>query len=228
MEKRSFQLIELRANEDNTAIEGYASVFNKKSEDLGGFREIIKPGAFKDAIPKSDVRALFNHDPNFVLGRTTNGTLELSEDDKGLKVRISPIMENSWVKDLVNSMKRGDIDQMSFGFTVEDDNFETVQGENIRTINKVQELFDVSPVTYPAYPQTSVSARMKKSGIDIDKLEVILAKEERSKEEIEVIDNAIEILNKFKPVVEEDGAKSENELKYYKRKLKLAEINLKE
>jgi HK97 family phage prohead protease len=140
-------------------IRGHAAVFNQLSEDLGGFREQISPGAFATAIVEDDVRALFNHDPNFVLGRNRSGTLLMSEDEGGLAVEIDP-PDTQWARDLMQSMRRGDISQMSFGFRVDKGGqswAKTDQG-SIRTITKAR-LFDVSPVTFPAYPQTDVAVR---------------------------------------------------------------------
>ena len=99
-----------------------------------------------------------NHDPNFVLGRTKNGTLRVQEDETGLAVEIDP-PETAWADDLLVSIGRGDISQMSFAFRVGEESWETVDGIDIRTILSFDEIFDVSPVTYPAYPDTDVSLR---------------------------------------------------------------------
>jgi HK97 family phage prohead protease len=139
-------------------ISGHAAVFNSLSEDLWGFREKIAPGAFASALGKSDIRALLNHDPNFVLGRTKSGTLRVQEDETGLAVEIDP-PETGWADDLLVSIGRGDISQMSFAFRVGEESWETVDGIDIRTILSFDEIFDVSPVTYPAYPDTDVSLR---------------------------------------------------------------------
>lgn len=152
--------LEIRADEgDTTTIEGYAAVFNQRSDDLGGFVEIVAPGAFAQSLNEEDVRALSNHNHSQVLGRKSAGTLELFEDAHGLRVRIDP-PETQWANDLLASMRRGDIDQMSFGFFTRDDKWEVVDGLNVRTLLNV-ELFEVSVVTIPAYPQTSVSVRSK-------------------------------------------------------------------
>lgn len=140
--------------DDAQKIQGYAAVFNSLSEDLGGFREVIAPGAFSDTLG-ADVRALWNHDANFVLGRTKSGTLRLAEDDHGLRVEIDPPESAAWIMD---SMKRGDVDQMSFGFRVVSDDWRMDGQQVIRTLNKVS-LFDVSVVTYPAYPATDAAVR---------------------------------------------------------------------
>ena len=141
-------------------IEGHAAVFDSWSETLGGifpFKEIVRKGAFAESIGRDDIRALFNHDPNYVLGRNRAGTLELVEDDVGLRVRISP-PDTSWAKDLQTSIRRGDISQMSIGFVVEDDEWSTTNGTDTRELKRVK-LFDVSPVTFPAYTATDVGVR---------------------------------------------------------------------
>lgn len=163
IERRAFTLQELRieAREGEARrIIGHAALFNSLSEDLGGFREQIAPGAFKDAIEQDDVRALFNHDPNFILGRNRANTLKLNEDARGLAIEIIP-PDTQAARDLMISMERGDVTQMSFGFAVrpngqnwgKDD-----EGKVVRTLTKLR-LFDVSPVVYPAYPQTDVAVR---------------------------------------------------------------------
>ena len=153
--------IEQRAGKP-PVIAGYAAVFNSLSVPLWGFREKIKPGAFGENLKTDpDVMALFNHDPNLILGRTKSKTLRLWEDDHGLKIEneppASPTGEN-----VVEAIRRGDIDRMSFAFRVpkggDDWDWSEDGDEDIRTLLKV-ELFDVSPVTYPAYPETSVGLR---------------------------------------------------------------------
>jgi HK97 family phage prohead protease len=151
--------VEIRAASDGetgATLVGYAAVYNVLSEDFGDFREIIAPGAFDGAVG-GDVRALFNHDQNYVLGRTKSKTLRLRTDKRGLAVEIDPPDAN-WARDLVASVARGDVDQMSFGFRTVDEAWEETDGRIVRTIKKV-ELFDVSLVTYPAYPQTDVAVR---------------------------------------------------------------------
>lgn len=156
-ERRYLPIGELRVISDSGVIEGHAAVFNELSHDLGGFREKIAPGAFAKTIKEADVRALWNHDANYVLGRNKAGTLEMEEDDKGLKVKIHP-PKATWADDLRESIKRGDVSQMSFGFRTIKDHWEEGEQEVVRTLLEVQ-LFDVSPVTFPAYPQTDVTAR---------------------------------------------------------------------
>lgn len=161
METRTFKA-ELRAeNETKTPVMvGYAAMFNKQSENLGGFREVIAPGAF-DAVLNDDVRALQNHDSNLVLGRSKSGTLRMTQDGNGLNVEIDP-PDTQYCRDLLTCMKRGDVDQMSFSFDVEQDGqtwAEQPDGTYLRTITRFSRLYDVSVVTRPAYPDTSVAVR---------------------------------------------------------------------
>lgn len=146
-------------------IYGYGSVFNSRSEPLWGFREIIKPGAFDDVLG-DDVRALFNHDANFILGRSSSGTLALSVDEKGLRYDITA-PDTQTIRDLVIApMQRGDITQSSFAFRVARDGerwYEDEEGIVIREINKFSRLLDVSPVTYPAYQEADSGVRSMKA-----------------------------------------------------------------
>lgn len=137
-------------------IHGYAAVFNQPSEDMGGFREIVLPGAFAEAIRADDVRALVNHDENLVLGRTSARTLRLVEDQRGLYVEITP-PDTQYARDLIAAMRRGDVTQMSFAFTFDARGraWAKLSGGLVRSLRKVERLFDVSVVTMPAFPQTS-------------------------------------------------------------------------
>lgn len=165
MEKRSWQVaLEIRAKDDKPTISGYAAVFDSLSADLGGFREVVAPGAFARSIAQNDVRALWDHDAKYVLGRTAAGTLALEEDDAGLRVEVEP-PETAWAHDLLASMRRGDVNQMSFGFYVREDEWsKTEDGTPLRTLRDV-DLFDVSVVTFPAYAETTAEARSKASDI---------------------------------------------------------------
>ena len=160
IERRCFPVSEFRAIEDDKGLRhivGYAAVFNKFSEEMWGFREKIAPGCFTKTIKEDDVRALWNHDSNHVLGRNKSGTLTLSEDDKGLKIDILP-PDAQWARDLMTSIDRGDIDQMSFGFKTVSQLWEGEYPDEVRTLIEVK-LYDVSPVTFPAYPDTEVGLR---------------------------------------------------------------------
>lgn len=165
LERRSFVLdgikIERRADDSKAiTLRGHAAVFNSLSEDLGGFREQIIPGAFKEAIETDDIRALFNHDPNFVLGRNRANTLTLAEDARGLAIAITP-PDTQVARDLITSMERGDITQMSFAFRIKPNGEDWAKNDDgiwIRSVKRVR-LYDVSPVTYPAYTATDIAVR---------------------------------------------------------------------
>lgn len=156
---------ELRAADNNgRKLVGYAAVYNQLSQVIAGaFRERVLPGAFARALRgEDDVRALFDHESCLILGRSSAGTLRLSDDAKGLAYEID-VPETTAGNDLLISVRRGDISQSSFGFRTLQDNW-SVQPQpdgtsmEIRDLISVQ-LFDISPVAFPAYDQTEVSVR---------------------------------------------------------------------
>lgn len=160
-------LAELRAVQADgapTKIAGHAAKFDSLSEDLGGFRERIAPGAFAKTIQSADIRALWNHDANIVLGRNKSGTLRLSEDLAGLAFEVD-MPDTQLVRDMVmGPIQRGDVNQCSFGFYTIADKWTKVDGEWVRTLLEC-DLLDVSPVTYPAYNSTDVAARSMQDAI---------------------------------------------------------------
>ena len=186
-EVRHFTLsdIEIREEGENKVVVGYGSVFNSLSNNLGGFREIISPRAFEGRL-EDDVRFLFNHDANLVLARTTNNTLRLRVDEKGL--RYEAVMPNtSTARDLMELMNNGTINQSSFAFVVEDDEWEQTSDGTVRTINKVSRLYDVSAVTYPAYEDATVALRsMETWKKDFLASQVEKEKEENKREEMDL------------------------------------------
>ena len=151
-EVRTFNVsdIEVRNDDGNNVVVGYGAVFNSESNDLGGFVEYIADGAF-DGRLEDDVRFLINHD-GLPLARTTNNTLRLSVDERGLKYEAD-MPDTTLANDLMTLLRNGTISQSSFAFTVEEDSWENVDGRNIRTINKVSRLYDISSVTFPAYSE---------------------------------------------------------------------------
>lgn len=166
MERRNFLNNEIRMYKDEDSdkeyIEGHAAVFGVESRDLGGFVEIIEQGAFDDVM-QDDVRALFNHNFNFVLARTKSKTLKIQQTKKGLKYRFE-VPNTTAGKDLQELVRRGDIDESSFGFSIKDKGDEwsrNSEGKVVRTIKKggISTLFDISPVTIAAYPSTDVATR---------------------------------------------------------------------
>lgn len=184
-EVRTFDIqdLELRMDGDKPTVVGYGAVFNSESNDLGGFREYIAPGAF-DGRLEDDVRFLVNHDANLILARTTNGTLRLSVDEKGLRYEAD-LPNTSTARDLMELLKNGTISQSSFAFTVEDDSWELKDGMNIRTINKVSQLYDVSSVTYPAYNAASSSVALRSMEEWKEKEQTKKLEENLDKEKIE-------------------------------------------
>ncbi|MFY9803888.1 MAG: HK97 family phage prohead protease [Candidatus Acidiferrales bacterium] len=175
--ERRFFTTELRLDggDGNGVIRGYAALHyngNKKNQSVtlpGGFRERLAKGCFTRALAKgSDVKCMFNHDPNCILGRTSNGTMQVGCDDTGLHFNCQ-LGKQSYAQDLRESIRTGLVNQCSFGFLMDDDpdsedwgydnDEETGERYAVRTIKNIGELLDASPVTAPAYPATSCSAR---------------------------------------------------------------------
>jgi HK97 family phage prohead protease len=144
---------------------GYAAVFNKYSVDLGEWRELIMPGAFRDCLGRDDVRALVNHDENQLLGRSRSGTMMLEEDPMGLMMSVE-LPDTTAGRDVAEMVRRGDLSGCSFSFTTEDAEWDFTGPVAIRTLKRVKQLFDVGPVTYPAYDDTGVAVRSFRSARD--------------------------------------------------------------
>ena len=156
--------LNMRAQSDDTPemLVGHAAVFNTEARINGffsSFDEIIAPGAFTRSIAENDdVRALFNHDASMVLGRTKSGTLRLSEDEIGLMSEID-VPDTQLGRDVTELIRRGDISQMSFGFIVRAEKIEEREDNvPVRTVLEA-DLFDVSPVTFPAFPETDIDVK---------------------------------------------------------------------
>ena len=140
-------------------ISGYFAVFNSVYNIAPGMSESIAPGAFARTLPGNDVRALINHDTTLVLGRTKAHTLELREDERGLWGDISINPKDADAMNLYERVKRGDVDQCSFGFEIVGEDAEYHDDGSVHwTITDVN-LFEVSACTFPAYDETSISAR---------------------------------------------------------------------
>ncbi len=159
--------LEIRAADDGKkTLRGYAAMYNSLSENLGGFREQIAPGAFRSAFEEgADIKAFWNHNSDHVLGRTVAGTLRLFDDENGLAIEIDPPESAAAFIEAVN---RGDVSQMSFGFSVLPDGDRVELDEDgmvIRTLTAVR-LFEVSPVAMPAYPATTISSRTLETIMD--------------------------------------------------------------
>lgn len=196
VEARKFKAdFEIRQNDEGNVdkIIGYAAVTDSEAPEVMGFIERIEPGAFENAIGKSDVRALFNHDSNYILGRKSAGTLTLIEDENGLFYEIDP-PNTSYANDLLESLSRGDIDESSFGFTVKNETWDDSGDIPVRTIVEVEELYDVGPVTRGWYPQSESGLKSKS-----------------------------EVLQEFRNMKNDENFKAKEELERYKYKLKSLE-----
>jgi len=171
-ERRYTPDVEVRSEDDAPPrIVGHAALWDSLSEDLGNFREIVRRGTFTRSLKNNaDIRALFNHSPDLILGRTAAGTLKLEEDEIGLRFEILP-PDTTLGRDLLESIRRGDVSQVSFGFQVQEDRFSKLtDGTVLRELLDV-DLFDVSPVVYPAYPQTSAEVRSRIDELTADDCE---------------------------------------------------------
>ena len=181
MEKRIFNIENRFETKENgvESVVGYGSIFNSRSENLGGFYEYISPTAIsQETIDKSDVRALINHDASLILARSTSGTLDLSVDEKGLRYSFQ-IPETSYGKDLSINMKNGNLNQSSFAFTVGDDEWSTDDnGNDIRTITGIDRLYDISVVSYPAYSQAESDLVVAQRGLAMYKEKQEIKEEE--------------------------------------------------
>ena len=160
---------EVRALEGDSGktITGYAAMFGKLSQDLGGFRERIEPGAFAESLKNNDVRALWSHNIDIPLGRTGNGTLKLEEDKKGLKFVLS-LPDTQAGRDAFVSVNRGDVSGVSFGFNLLPDGreWEYQKDNSVIHVLKRVHLHEISPTAFPAYEQTSVMARSSESDME--------------------------------------------------------------
>lgn len=180
--------IEVRQDGNKSIIEGYAAVFNQETEIGGFFREMIRPGAFKRSIDNgTDVVALFNHDPNFPIGRRSNSKLIIEEDSTGLFYRVETA-GTQWENDLIQKIDRQDIQGNSFSFEPIREEWTAGQDKelDLRELMEVRP-YDLGPVTFPAYTQTSVDARnqnfyraKQKTGIDLEQLMQVLVRSEQN------------------------------------------------
>ena len=151
---------ETRESEEGLFIEGYFSVFNSTYELWPGATESVAPGAFTNTLGE-DIRALIDHETRLVLGRNKSGTLELREDSHGLwgRVKINPNDQDA--VNLYERVKRGDVDQCSFGFDIVKEDTEVRDDGSVHWTIREVKLYEVSVVTFPAYTETSVSARKR-------------------------------------------------------------------
>lgn len=153
--------IEIREDESGRTLHGYAVKWEMKSQTLGywrRFKEQFRKGAFAESLTNDDQRALWSHDPSKVLGRTKNGSLRLFEDNIGLRFELD-LPNTTLGNDAYETIKRGDVDGVSFGFVMQKEEWDESDLDNVvRTITKAK-LLEISPVAFPAYPDSQVSAR---------------------------------------------------------------------
>lgn len=174
------QQFQTRASDNDLYIEGYFSVFNSEYPLWEGASEVIKPGAFDNSI-SGDVRALINHDTSLVLGRTKAGTLTLKQDARGLWGSVRINRDDVDAMNLYARVQRGDVDQCSFGFAIKRETFvDNGDGTYRWEIEEIDPLYEVSVCTFPAYTETSVSAR-KQDFADIQKRRAEAWREEMTK-----------------------------------------------
>lgn len=182
MEQRYIPLHDVQTRSDTDSgdlyVEGYFAVFNDTYKVWDGATESIAPGAFTESV-SGDVRALYNHNDDLILGRTSAGTLELREDSHGLWGRIKLNRNDTDALNAYERIKRGDITGCSFGFNIESEETEYKEDGSVHwTITKVNPLYEVSPCVFPAYEATNVSARgkqlddMKKRRLEMRKQEL--------------------------------------------------------
>lgn len=157
--KTQFNITRAEESEEERLIEGYFALYEQETELFDGIFEIITKGAFDNTL-NNDVRALWNHNTQFVLGRSKNGSLQLKTDEKGL-FGIIKLPNTQYAEDLHELVKRGDIDQCSFGFNILAEDLEELASGGYRwRINEI-DLHEISVVTFPAYENTTVQARAK-------------------------------------------------------------------
>jgi len=175
--------VEIREDDGKKTIAGYAATFEKLSVPMYGFREKIKAGAFAESIRGGeDIKSLWNHNSDFVLGSTKAGTLRLSEDAKGLRFELDA-PDTTVGKDAVISISRGDVSGMSFGFNVRKQEWDEKDEKNVvRTLIDI-DLREVSPTPFPAYPSTKVGVRT----VEDDYIEHLCDKDELKKRDAENI-----------------------------------------
>src|SRR5690625_5275946 len=187
--------LQTRSDEDSSkkVIEGYFSVFNSETELFPGAFEEIAPGAFDNTL-SNDIRALVNHDTGFVLGRNKSNTLELKVDSRGLWGSIKINENDTDAVNLYESVKRGDVDQCSFGFNILKEDTDYRDDGSIKWTIREIDLHEVSIVTFPAYPETSVQARMQQ----VEKMQQ-RSIEKRKHDKKERLDNVIKTIKASKP-----------------------------
>jgi HK97 family phage prohead protease len=226
------EAFEVREEADGMHLEGYAALFNSRSENLGGFTETIKPGAFRASLKaRNDIKLLWNHDTGAVLGSTRSGTLTLTEDERGLRVSAT-LPNTSYGRDAKELVARGDVSAFSFGFSMPARGGDEWNSEGTERVLKSVRLHEVSLVAFPAYPETAGTATVrgldkiaKRADVDADALADALLKIENG-EDITTDDRQLleKVLSELAPepeVVEPEVDKGLEMLALKKKKLQL-------
>lgn len=190
VEKREFRMEEVER--EGRTIRGYAAVYNSDSEWMGGFYEQIERGAFDDVM-NDDTRAYFNHDESLLLGRVSSGTLRIGTDARGLYYEVD-LPNTSYANDLIELMKRGDVNQSSFAFLIDRDRWEERDGKTYRIIEKVSRLLDVSPVSQPAYPAATSELVQRNNTPESEGAEVEATAATEEVSDIEIFEYKLKLL----------------------------------
>jgi len=234
LETRIVEVEAFEVREDGTGmhLEGYAALFNSRSENLGGFTETIKPGAFRASLrSRNDIKLLWNHDSGAVLGSTRAGTLQLTEDDRGLRVSAT-LPNTSYGRDAAELVRRGDVSAFSFGFSMPARGGDEWNSEGTERVLKSVRLHEVSLVAFPAYPETAGTATVrgldkiaKRAGVDADALADALLKvengEDITSDDRQLLESVIGALSPEPEVVEPETDKGLELLALKKKKLQL-------
>jgi HK97 family phage prohead protease len=184
--KTTFNVTRQEEAPDEMIIEGYFALYENETELFEGVHEIISRGAFDNTL-NNDIRALWNHNTQYVLGRNKSGSLELKTDEKGLYASIR-LPKTQYAQDLYELVKRGDVDQCSFGFNITGEDLEELASGGYRWRINEADLHEVSVVTFPAYENTSVQARAKQVE-QIEKRKLDQKKSDLQKKNLEVRKN---------------------------------------
>jgi uncharacterized protein len=223
---------EIREDTDGMHLEGYAALFDSRSENLGGFTETIRPGAFRASLKaRNDIKLLWNHDTGAVLGSTRAGTLTLVEDDRGLRVSAT-LPNTSYGRDASELVRRGDVSAFSFGFSMPARGGDEWSSDGTERVLKSVRLHEVSLVAFPAYPETAGTATVrgldkiaKRADVDADALADALLKiengEDISSDDRNLLQAVIDELAPEAETVEPETDNSLDMLALKKKKLAL-------
>jgi uncharacterized protein len=223
---------EVREDGDGMRLEGYAALFNSRSENLGGFTETIRPGAFRASLKaRNDIKLLWNHDSGAVMGSTRAGTLTLTEDERGLRVSAT-LPDTTYGRDARELVRRGDVTGFSFGFSMPARGGDEWSADGTERVLKSVRLHEVSLVAFPAYPETNGTATVRgldkiaqRANVDADALADALLKiengEDISSDDRNLLQTVIDELAPEAEAVEPETDNSLDMLALKKKKLAL-------